>query len=171
MVPIDYFPDRMMDGKELEWLFHSALAANYNLLRVWGGGMYLTDEFYQMADKYGMLIWHDTSFSCKYYPYQSEEYIANAREEVREQVGRLQHHASIIYWVLNNEGIDMQFWRVNKDEPYYSDYRHFYIENLLEEVKDAMVNISRNFMDTSPTNGVWSFDPYDSKFQGHNVKD
>jgi len=89
MVPIDYFPDRMMDSAYLMWLLQSAKEANYNLLRIWGGGIYLTNEFYELADKEGILIWHDTSFSCKYYPMDSQEYIDNAREEVREQVGRL----------------------------------------------------------------------------------
>ena len=58
-----------MHTAELEWLFLSAEAANYNGLRIWGGGMYMTDEFYEMADKRGMLIWQDMMFSCKFYPF------------------------------------------------------------------------------------------------------
>lgn len=57
MVPIDYYPDRLNNEEYLHWLFHSALEANYNVLRIWGGGLYLTDKFYEMADEYGMLIW------------------------------------------------------------------------------------------------------------------
>ncbi len=89
MVPIDYYPDRMKSREELKWLLHSAKEANYNMLRIWGGGMYLTDDFYELADEMGMLVWHDTSFSCKFYPMRDQAYIDNARMEVREQVGRL----------------------------------------------------------------------------------
>ena len=51
MVPIDYYPKRMFDEKELEWLFRAAKEANYNLIRIWGGGVYLSDRFYEMADE------------------------------------------------------------------------------------------------------------------------
>ena len=69
-MPLDYYPSRMMDSRELEWLFVSAFAANMNVLRIWGGGMYMTDEFYEMADQTGMMIWHDMMFSGKFYPFE-----------------------------------------------------------------------------------------------------
>ena len=50
MVPLDYYPKRMFDEKELNWLFQSAMDANYNVIRIWGGGMYLTNKFYELAD-------------------------------------------------------------------------------------------------------------------------
>lgn len=84
MVPIDYYPDRMKSEEYLEWLFHSADKANYNVIRIWAGGMYLTDRFYEMADELGMLIWHDTMFSCKFYPYIDDNYTRNSKIEVRE---------------------------------------------------------------------------------------
>jgi beta-mannosidase len=56
-VPLDYYPDRMKNNTELEWLFRSAIEANYNIIRIWGGGMYMDDNFYELADKYGILIW------------------------------------------------------------------------------------------------------------------
>ena len=84
MVPIDYFPKRMFQTEELEWLFESAQASNLNLLRLWGGGMYMTDEFYEMADSKVFLIWQDTMFSCKFYPYMDQSFIENSVEEVRE---------------------------------------------------------------------------------------
>jgi beta-mannosidase len=57
MVPMDYYPDRMFDEAELQWLFKSAKEANYNLLRIWGGGVYLNDRFYELADQYGIMVW------------------------------------------------------------------------------------------------------------------
>jgi beta-mannosidase len=56
-VPIDYFPDRMMNKTELNWLILSAQQSNMNILRIWGGGMYLDDDFYELADRVGMMIW------------------------------------------------------------------------------------------------------------------
>jgi len=47
----------MKNDTELEWLFRSAIEANYNIIRIWGGGMYMDDNFYDLADKYGILIW------------------------------------------------------------------------------------------------------------------
>mmetsp|Transcript_18493 Transcript_18493/g.28386 ORF Transcript_18493/g.28386 Transcript_18493/m.28386 type:complete len:164 (+) Transcript_18493:1064-1555(+) len=89
MVPMDYFPDRQYSSDELHWLFNSAIEANYNVLRIWGGGMYLPDEFYEIADRLGILIWQDTMFSCKFYPYTDQRFVDNSALEVKEQVTRL----------------------------------------------------------------------------------
>jgi len=110
MVPIDYYPNRMKSESELKWLLFSAQAANINVLRIWGGGMYLDDNFYELADQAGMMIWHDMMFSCKIYPVHSKQFVENSKIEVREQTGRLQHHSSIVFWDLNNEGEDQAYW-------------------------------------------------------------
>lgn len=171
-VPLDYFPSRMKNRTELEWLFFSAERANFNVLRIWAGGMYMTDEFYEMADERGMLIWQDMMFSCRTYPYQKESFIENSLKEVRQQVGRLQHHASIVHWVLNNEGEAMFYWRSNrgKKDAYYQQYTYFYVERMVPVMVEAGIQVSQNFMDTSPSNGVTSFDPY-VKFTDLNPQD
>lgn len=56
-MPLDYYPDRMKNKTELEWLMTSAMESNINLIRIWGGGMYMDDDFYELADKYGIMIW------------------------------------------------------------------------------------------------------------------
>ena len=89
MVPMDYYPSRMFDESELQWLFKSAKEANYNLLRIWGGGVYLNDRFYELADQYGIMVWQDMMFSCRFYPMLDEDYTRNANIEVRENVGRI----------------------------------------------------------------------------------
>jgi len=71
MVPLDYYPKRMKSQEELEWLLLSSKAANIKALRIWGGGVYLDDNFYELADKEGVMIWHDLMFSCKVYPMRS----------------------------------------------------------------------------------------------------
>jgi len=71
MVPMDYYPSRMNSEIELKWLLLSAFEANINILRIWGGGVYLNDKFYELADESGMMIWHDMMFSCEVYPVTS----------------------------------------------------------------------------------------------------
>ena len=57
MVPMDYYPKRMRSEEEVKWLLTSAQASNLNLIRVWGGGMYPDDHFYELADSMGLLVW------------------------------------------------------------------------------------------------------------------
>lgn len=110
MVPIDYFPQREKSKDEIDWLIESALEANINVLRIWGGGVYLPDYFYERADERGLMIWHDLMFSCKIYPMHSQKFIENSKMEIREQVGRITYHASVVFWDMNNEGETMMYW-------------------------------------------------------------
>jgi beta-mannosidase len=83
-------------------LLYSAKEAGMNMLRVWGGGIYELDAFYDIADELGILIWQDFMFACSMYPADPAT-LASVREEVRHQVRRLQHHASLALWAGNNE--------------------------------------------------------------------
>ncbi|MFL5753624.1 MAG: glycoside hydrolase family 2 protein, partial [Bacteroidia bacterium] len=76
--------------------------AHFNMLRVWGGGIYENDEFYNSCDEYGLLVWQDLMFACAMYPGDSA-FVKNVREEITEQVLRLQSHPSIALWCGNNE--------------------------------------------------------------------
>lgn len=69
----------------MEFLFHSMVDANFNALRVWGGGQYETNEFYELADQYGILIWQDLMFACYLYP-NNKEFLNNVEIEVIQQV-------------------------------------------------------------------------------------
>ena len=143
-MPLDYYPSRMMDSRELEWLFVSAFAANMNVLRIWGGGMYMTDEFYEMADQTGMMIWHDMMFSCKFYPFYEDAFVKSSQVEVREQAGRLQHHSSIVMWVLNNEGETMIYWRNQPKavQPFMVQYDSFYVDKIIPIIREVEIDLS-----------------------------
>ncbi|WP_022901097.1 glycoside hydrolase family 2 protein [Humibacter albus] len=81
-----------------------AIEANVNLLRVWGGGIYESDDFYELADEAGLLVWQDFLFACA--AYSEEPWLADEVEaEAREQITRLASHPSLIIWNGNNENV------------------------------------------------------------------
>ena len=96
-------PERYRD------LLESAVAANMNMIRVWGGGQYEKDCFYDMCDEVGILLWHDLMFSCAVYP-GDERFLGSVREELKHQVRRLRDHASIALWCGDNECVGALTW-------------------------------------------------------------
>jgi beta-mannosidase len=100
-IPADSFPTRITD-EHLEHLVRSAAEAHMNMLRAWGGGFYEDERFYDLCDRYGILVWQDFIFSCSVYP-TDEAFFENVRAEVVENVRRLRHRASLALWCGNNE--------------------------------------------------------------------
>ncbi len=100
-IPADSFPARIGDD-QMEDLIRSAAKAHMNMLRVWGGGFYEEERFYDLCDRYGILIWQDFVFSCSIYP-ADEAFFENVRVEAVENVRRLRHRASLALWCGNNE--------------------------------------------------------------------
>ncbi len=101
-IPADSFPTRITKDS-LEWLIHSAAESHQNMLRVWGGGFYEEDRFYDLCDQYGILVWQDFIFSCSIYPLDDAHFVENVHQEVIENVRRLRHRASLALWCGNNE--------------------------------------------------------------------
>lgn len=100
-IPADSFPTRV-SAAHLENLLRSARAAHMNMLRVWGGGFYEQECFYELCDRYGLLIWQDFAFACGIYP-EDKSFFANVRLEALEEIRRLHHHACLALWCGNNE--------------------------------------------------------------------
>ena len=100
-IPTDSFPTRITEPM-LEGLIKSAVEANMNMLRVWGGGYYPEDMFYDLCDRYGILVWQDFMFACGIYPADAD-FFENVRVEAVENVRRLRHHAALALWCGNNE--------------------------------------------------------------------
>lgn len=84
-------------------LIDLALEANCNFLRVWGGGVYESDDFYDLCDEKGMLVWQDFIFACSKYPATDEAFLADVKREATHQIRRLAHHPSLVVWCGNNE--------------------------------------------------------------------
>lgn len=91
-------------------LLERATGANFNMIRVWGGGIYEHDIFYRECDRLGLLVWQDFMFACAPYPDEDADFLENVRAEVAEQVGRLRHHACLALWCGNNENQGIQFF-------------------------------------------------------------
>jgi len=100
-IPADVFPSRV-SRERYEQLLRSAAEANFNMLRVWGGGIYEDDIFYDLCDELGILVWHDFMFSCSVYP-SDEEFLKNVITEVTDNIRRIRHHPCLALWCGNNE--------------------------------------------------------------------
>ena len=101
LIPLDSFPTRVDESRTRGTLL-DARDANMNMLRVWGGGHYQEDRFYELADELGIMIWQDFMFGGAIPPYDVD-FRENSRQEAIEQVKRLRDHPSIVMWCGNNE--------------------------------------------------------------------
>jgi len=115
-IPADSFPTRLTD-EHLEGLIRAAAETHQNMLRVWGGGFYEEERFYDLCDRYGILVWQDFIFSCSIYPLDDPAFLDNVHSEVVENVRRLRHRASLALWCGNNE-MEQGWveWRWNQPE-------------------------------------------------------
>lgn len=130
-IPSDSFIQRT-SSETLEFYISGANKANMNMLRVWGGGYYESDQFYDLCDQYGILVWQDFAFACMEYPLEDPQFLANVKQEVVDNVRRLRHHACLALWCGNNE---IEFlstlWGKNSkaklvhDEFFFKTLRHF----------------------------------------------
>ncbi len=100
-IPQDNFPARVKDST-YRALIASVKAANMNMLRVWGGGIYEKDIFYDLCDQNGILVWQDFMFACAMYP-EDKDFIRNVQVEAMQNVVRLRNHPCIALWCGNNE--------------------------------------------------------------------
>ena len=106
-IPCDSFPARVSHATRAH-IVQSAAAAHMNMLRIWGGGIYEEDDFYDLCDAHGILVWQDFMFACAMYP-GDEAFLQNVRAEAIDNVKRLRNHPCLALWAGNNE-IDVA-WR------------------------------------------------------------
>uniref|UniRef100_A0A452TFR9 beta-mannosidase n=1 Tax=Ursus maritimus TaxID=29073 RepID=A0A452TFR9_URSMA len=132
-IPADSFQDRVSSDL-LRLLLQSAVDANMNTLRVWGGGIYEQEEFYRLCDELGIMVWQDFMFACALYP-TDRDFMNSVRAEVAHQVRRLKYHPSIIVWGGNNENeaaLMMNWYNIPPRElhTYIKDYVVLYVKNI-----------------------------------------
>ena len=102
----DYIPEdcvyNRITRERMEYLVRSSVKAHYNCLRVWGGGYYPSDEFYDLCDEYGIIVWQDLMYACNVYDV-TQEFEDSIAAETADNAKRLRHHASLGLWCGNNE--------------------------------------------------------------------
>lgn len=154
----DYIPEdnilARVTPERSEKLLSDCALANYNALRIWGGGYYLDDSFYDTCDELGLVIWHDFMFACASYML-TPAFDENVRAEVADNVRRLRHHPSIGLWCGNNE-MEEQVMDCNSAQN-RADYIKIF-EYIIPSVT-ARLDPDRAYWPSSPSSGGSFDDP------------
>ena len=109
VIPFDSFPTRVTT-QQYKQVLQSAVDASLNMIRHWGGGYYETDEFYDLCDELGIMIWQDFMFGNDWQP-GTYDWKLNVAKEADEQLRRLRNHPSIVIWCGNNETEEALAWK------------------------------------------------------------
>lgn len=155
-IPSSVFPENLSNKKTIMYLLKSSKDTHMNMLRVWGGGVYESNLFYDLADEYGIMIWQDFMFACSMYP-STRLFLENVKEEVIQNVRRLKHHPSIVIWAGNNENeaaLYGNWYGTGTAKVYKNDYVKLYVST----IKDTAIKVDsfKPFVVSSPSNGLYS---------------
>jgi beta-mannosidase len=159
-IPADSFSPRITKEK-YQKLIKDTKDANMNMIRVWGGGIYEDDEFYKACDENGILVWQDFMFAGSFYP-ADEAFLNNVKEEVKDQINRLQNHPSIALWCGNNEvdeaivnwGYQKQFKYSKEDSlQVWKDYKKLFHELIPNTIKENLTSDKNIYWPSSPSIG------------------
>ena len=151
-IPCDTMPSRMKESR-YKSLLQSVIDSNQNTLRVWGGGIYEKDTFYNLCDKYGIMIYQDMMFSCSTYP-STPSFLNEVEKELEYQIPRLQIHPCIALHAGNNEDFGAISWyeeSKNNRTRYIMDYDR--LNNGLVGKKIREIDPNRLFWPSSPCSG------------------
>jgi beta-mannosidase len=127
----------------------SSVDAHMNMIRVWGGGIYEDDHFYEICDELGLAVWQDFIFACGTYPSYDDDFMKNVEAEARDNIKRLRHHACIAVWCGNNEieqGMPSDEWKASMS---WEDYGL-----LFDELLPSLVN------ELDPQASYWPGSPH-----------
>jgi beta-mannosidase len=160
-IPQDNFLNRVTPER-YDHIIKSAADANMNMLRVWGGGVYGDDIFYDLCDKYGILVWQDLMFACAMYP-ADEKYLENIRGEVIDNVHRIRNHPSLAMYCGNNE-IEVGWfhwgWKTSYSgdiqESHEADYQKIFYETIPNAL--AEIDPTRYYHPSSPSAAFGNYD-------------
>ncbi|MCF7889372.1 MAG: hypothetical protein K9L78_04545, partial [Victivallales bacterium] len=156
-IPADAIPANIPDNKYKK-LLGDAAKANMNMIRLWGGGIYEKDIFYDTCDELGLLVWHDFMFASAGYPLFDDNFIKNVEEEVRCNIRRISNHPCLALWCGNNElemGTVGEKW--TEQTMSREDYKKLFDELLPSLVKEL-----------SPEIDYWPSSPHSSAGNRYN---
>ncbi|HEY8388984.1 MAG TPA: hypothetical protein VIK74_10295, partial [Parasegetibacter sp.] len=154
-IPSDAFVTRMTKD-EYRKVLMMAKDANMNMLRIWGGGIYEDDYFYELCDSLGIYVWQDFMFAGTMVP-GDDDFFANVREEVKYQVKRLRDYKCIVLWCGNNECDEAFFkwgwhssFRISKEDSLrlWNDYKRLFHDSIPAWLSE--LDTSRPYITTSP---------------------
>jgi beta-mannosidase len=167
-IPQDNFPARV-GYEKYRATIQAAKDANMNMLRVWGGGIYENDLFYDLCDENGIMVWQDFMFACAMYP-GDKKFLANVENEIRQNILRLRNHPSIVLWCGNNE-VDNGWkdWGWQKQLGYsqadsiqvYGDYK-----KLFEELIPSVIAENDSERYYWPSSPLWGWGHAEANFEG-----
>ena len=147
-----------------ESLLEHAKKANINMLRVWGGGIYEDDHFYDLCDELGIMIWQDFMFACAQYP-EDEEFVKEVKLEAEYNIKRLRNHPSIVIWCGNNENQWLVWRGAYKGERLYGwEIYHRVLPKLCEELDGT-----RPYWPSSPYGGRYPNSPWKGNRHSYRV--
>ena len=154
-IPADALPGRITPAKTRA-LLQSAIHANMNMVRIWGGGRYEPSSFYDTCDELGLLVWQDFMFACNLYP-SDDAFLAEVRAEVTENTARLHHHACLALWCGDNELVGALSWydvSIADRDRYLVNY-----DRLNRTIETALKSVTpdANWWPSSPSPGPLSF--------------
>ena len=157
VIPFDNFLTRVTPDR-YEAIIKSAAETNMNMLRVWGGGIYEDNAFYDLCDKYGIMVWQDFMFACSFFP-GTKDFLDNIRQEAIDNVIRLRNHPSIALWCGNNEIEDAwKNWGWNKyDKRNEEAYKKIFLDILPKVVSEYDPQV--RYWSSSPSSGSYELNP------------
>jgi len=157
-IPQHSFVSEVTDA-DYERIIRHAVKSNMNMLRVWGGGIYERDIFYELCSRHGILVWQDFMFACAMYP-GDDEFVRNVEQEAIEQVKRLRNHASLAMWCGNNEVDEgwhnWQWQQVHNINPADSAIIWEAYQRVFHELLPSVIaahDPGRYYLHTSPVHG------------------
>lgn len=130
-----------------DYYINSALEANFNMLRIWGGAYYAPDYFYEQCDEKGLLLWQDFMFACLMYPFYEDDFRENVLKEIEYNVNRIKSHPSLALWGGNNE-IETMFSYMPETLKIVKWYKKFFYEILKDLI--AKLDPDTPYIETSP---------------------
>ncbi|OEJ97221.1 glycoside hydrolase family 2 protein [Streptomyces thermolilacinus] len=163
-IPDDVLPSRITPERYRTRL-RQAAEANVDLVRVWGGGIYEDDAFYDVCDELGLMVWQDFLFACAAYP-EEQPLRGEVEAEARDNVVRLMAHPSLVVWNGNNENLwGFRDW--DWEEPLAGDsWGEGYYLGVLPRIV-AELDPTRPYMAGSPWSGSWDHHPNDPRHGTH----
>jgi beta-mannosidase len=166
-IPQDVFLNRVANSS-YEKLILSAADANMNMIRVWGGGVYEDERFYELCDSLGLLVWQDFMFACSMYP-GDDDFLENVRLEAENNFNRISKHTSVALWCGNNENLSA--WKrwgweetaIKEQSKAIAERIWKSYDTLFHHILPSVVNVSMANKINHPTHNYWASSPSSSQ--------